>query len=78
MWARKSRGSGQSIHSISKQQQIGGVFRKLSEHGGGTLRVAFPVYAGDLGGDPKDRAANVQSVRESVEAAMGVKTRERI
>lgn len=39
--------------STYKSQQIGGVFRKLSELGGGTLSVAFPVYAGDLGGDPK-------------------------
>lgn len=34
-------------------EQIGRVFRKLSELGGGTLSAAFPVYAGDLGGDLK-------------------------
>lgn len=39
----------------------------------GTLSVAFPVYAGDLGGDPEDAAGKC-----SVGSGMGVKTRERM
>lgn len=41
------------LASTYKSQQIGGVFRKLSELSGWTLSVAFPVCAGDLGRGPK-------------------------
>lgn len=64
--------------STYKCEQIGRVFRKLSELGGGTLSAAFPFYAGDLGEIRKGRAANVQTARGAVEAGMGGKRRESV